>query len=122
MYIPAELREGDDLIEVARDFRVLHAEDRAIEINVLASGQLAMKPGSDLEQTSHAPIEPCPPFGRFGDARENFQQRRFAGAIDADDAETFARNDVEIDSAKSPEGAIGVRLAAASQTIDRLGK
>src|SRR5207237_8280898 len=100
----AQLREGHNLVEVARDFRVLHAEDRTVQVNILASGQLAVKAGSDLEQTSDAAIESGPSLRRFGDAREDFQQCGFACAVDADAAEAFAGHDVKIDSAHGPEG------------------
>jgi hypothetical protein len=44
-----DLGEGDDLVEFAADLRARHAEDRAIQIDVLATGQFGMKPGAHLE-------------------------------------------------------------------------
>ena len=45
-----DLGEGDDLVELAADLGARHAEDGAVEIDVLAPGQLGMKAGADLEQ------------------------------------------------------------------------
>src|SRR5262249_44849051 len=39
-----DLGEVNDLVELAGDFRPLHAQDRAGEVDVLASRQLTMKP------------------------------------------------------------------------------
>ena len=47
---PLDLGEGDDLVELARDLRPAHAEDRAVEVDVLAPGQLGVEAGADLEQ------------------------------------------------------------------------
>ena len=52
-----DLGEGDDLVELARDLRAAHAENRAVQENVLAAGQLRMKPGADFEQRADAPDE-----------------------------------------------------------------
>ena len=49
-----DLGEGDDLVELAADLGAGHAEDRAVEIDVLAAGQLGMKAGADLEQARDA--------------------------------------------------------------------
>ena len=45
-----ELGEGDDVVEPALEVASRHAEDRAVEIHVLASGQLLLEPRAQLEQ------------------------------------------------------------------------
>ena len=42
------------------DLRALHAEDRAVQKDVLAAGQLGMEAGADLEQRADPPAEPRP--------------------------------------------------------------
>ena len=49
-----DLGERDDLVELARDLRALHPENRAVEEDVLAPGQLGVKAGPDLEQRPDA--------------------------------------------------------------------
>ena len=41
----------------AVDLRASHAEDRAVEEDVLAAGQLRVKAGADLEQRADAALE-----------------------------------------------------------------
>ena len=47
---PLELREGDDLVHVPPDRLALQAEDRAVEIDVLAARELGVEAGAELEQ------------------------------------------------------------------------
>ena len=42
--------ERDDLIELAFDVRSCHTEDRAIQVNVFAAGELVVETGADFEQ------------------------------------------------------------------------
>ena len=52
-----DLGERDDLVELARDLGAAHAEDGAVEEDVLAAGQLRVEAGADLEQARHAAAE-----------------------------------------------------------------
>src|SRR5205814_3895592 len=45
-----ELGEVDDLVEVLADRRAPQAEDRAVEVDVLASREVGVKAGAELEQ------------------------------------------------------------------------
>ena len=49
-----DARELDDLVEPARDLRAAHAEDRAVQEDVLAPGELGMEARADLEQRADA--------------------------------------------------------------------
>ena len=86
-----DLGERDDLVELPADFRLAHAEDRAVQKDVLPAGQLGVKTGADLEQARHAPAQGDLAGRRRGDPRQDLQQRRFAGAVAADDADDLAR-------------------------------
>ena len=99
--------EGDDLVELAVDFRLVHAEDRAVEIDVFAAGEFGVKAGADFEKRGDAAFHAGEAFGGFGDAAENFEQGRFARAVSADDADDFAALDIKRDVAKGPEIALG---------------
>ena len=72
-----DLGKGDDLVEFAADFGAGHAEDRAIQKDVFAPGQLGMKPGADFEQAGDAALDRDAALGRLGDAATGFS----AGSI-----------------------------------------
>ena len=62
-----------------------------------------MKPGADFEQARDAAAQCDPARSRLGDAREDLEQGRFAGAVAADDAEDLALLDLEADILERPE-------------------
>ena len=64
------LGKGDDLIELRLNLMAPHPEDRAVQENVFAAGQLGMKPRADFKQRSDSSFDPHFAFGRFGDAAE----------------------------------------------------
>ena len=98
-----ELREGDDGVELADDLGAKHAENRAVEEDVLAARQVRMEARADLEQARDAAVQVDVAFGRRGDARQDLQQRALAGAVRADDADDFADADLERDVLQRPE-------------------
>src|SRR5471032_1200587 len=57
----ADARELDDLVEPPPHLDPAHAEDRAIQENVLAATQLWMEAGTALQGTIHATIDPDAP-------------------------------------------------------------
>ncbi len=81
-----DLTECNDLVELAVDLGAPHAQDRAVEIDVLAAGQLRVEPGPHLEQAAGAAANLGAAAGRLGDAREDLEQGGFARAVAADDA------------------------------------
>src|SRR5438094_7302021 len=103
-----DLGEGDDLVELAIDLAPLHTEDRAIEIDVLAAGQLGVEAGADFEQTADAAGDLDLALGRLGDTREDLEQRALAGAVAADDTDHFAAVHVEAHVLQGPEGVLAV--------------
>ena len=57
---PLDLGELDDLVELALDLAPPHAEDRAVEEDVLAAGQVGVEAGADLEQRADAAADRAP--------------------------------------------------------------
>ena len=55
------LGEGHDLVELARDLGSVHAQDGAVEEDVLPPGQFGMKAGAHLQQAADAPVDLAPP-------------------------------------------------------------
>ena len=52
-----DLGERDDFVELAADLGAGHAQDGAVEKDVLPAGQLGMKAGADFEQAGHAAVD-----------------------------------------------------------------
>ena len=117
-----DLGEGDDLVEFSRDLRSAHAEDRAVEKDVLATGQFRVKAGADLEQAADAAAQPHPALGRLGDAAEDLEQRALAGAVAADDADDLALLDFEAHVLQRPKllDLVALNDLLAAKEISRL--
>src|SRR5689334_11255774 len=92
------LRELDYLVEALADLCALHPQDRAVEEDVLAPGQLRVEAGSHLQQAGYAPTKSDPPSRRFGDAGQYLQQRALACAVAPDDSQYLALTNLERDS------------------------
>ena len=90
--------------------RAAHAEDRAVQIDVFAAGQLGVKAGADFQQAGHAALDQRAAFGRLGDPREDLEQRRFAGAVASDDADDLAVAESRNSRRAAPRFPRGCRL------------
>ena len=86
-----DLGELDDVVELAPDLGARHAEDGAVQVDVLAAAELGVEARADLEQAADAAVDLDPALGRLGDAREDLEQGALAGAVAADDADAPAR-------------------------------
>src|SRR5699024_7576027 len=69
-----DLGELDDRIELPRDLVLSHAEYRAREKNVLSSGKLGVKAGSNFEQRADSAIDISASAGRLSDAGKNLEK------------------------------------------------
>src|SRR5215831_17680296 len=49
-------RKLNDLVQLPVDFGLFHAQDGAVQVNVLQTGQLTMKTGANLEESTHSPV------------------------------------------------------------------
>src|SRR5262249_40336068 len=114
-------REVYDLVELAFDLGAAHTENGAVKIDVFASGELGMKAGADLEQTCDAADDSDAPLARLGDARQDFQEGRFAGAVAANDAEHLATLNFKANVLQRPEflGRLAAYNGAAARRTDR---
>src|SRR5262249_34342913 len=107
-----DLGEGDDLVELAVDLGLAHAEDGAVHVDVLAARELGVEAGADLQEGGEAAAEPRRAGGGLDDAAEDLQEGRLAGAVAADDADDLAPGDLEGDILQRPERMILSRLPA----------
>ena len=95
--------EINDLVQLGLDLITGHAEDGAVHEDILTSGHLAMEACADFEQGANSTMGSYRTRGRTGDAAQEFEQCRFAGAVLADDADDVALLDLEVDVAQSPD-------------------
>src|SRR5262249_16934612 len=84
------LRKRCNLIELRANLRPPHAEDGAVQVNVLATGQLWVKAGPNFKQTPNAARQLDASCRRLCDSRKHFEERAFACAVAADDPDDFA--------------------------------
>ena len=97
---PAEL---DDVVELRVDLAPLHAEDRAVQVRVLAARQLGMEARADLEDAPDATADHRAALGRRRDPGQQLEERRLAGAVLADEADDLALLDREGHVLERPE-------------------
>ncbi|HVB58285.1 MAG TPA: hypothetical protein VNE63_17900 [Candidatus Acidoferrales bacterium] len=109
--------KGDNLVEFADDFGFAHAEDGAAEENVFAAGKLRMKAGADFEKAGDAAVEFGVSDGGPRDAREQFEQRGFARAVSADQADDFALFHLEGNVADGPDDFLGRAFAVPAKCV-----
>ena len=80
-----------------------HAEYGGVQENVLAACEFAVKSGPHLQQAAYAPLQFHMARGGAQDSRQDFEQRRLAGAVAPDDSENFSGRSVETDILESQE-------------------
>ena len=100
---PLDLGELDDLVELAPYLLAAHAEDDAVEEDVLPARQLRMEPGPDLEEAADAAPHLDAPLGRLRDPAEDLQEGRLPGAVSPDDPEPLSPSELEAEVAQRPE-------------------
>ena len=82
--------EGDDLVELLVNLRFLHAEEGAVQEEVLAAGEFGVEAGADFEQGGDSAAKRHRTARRGGEAGEDFEEGGFAGAVAADELERCA--------------------------------
>src|SRR5439155_24308033 len=85
--------------------------DRALEEDVLATGQVGVEAGAELEQRADPPAHRNAARGRLDDSGDEPQQRRLSRAVAPDETECAARVDVERDVAQRPDVLPAIRAA-----------
>ncbi len=98
---PAEL---DDVVELRVDLAPLHPEDRAVEEDVLAPGELGVEARPDLEDAADAAADrqAVPSVGGVIRVR-SFSSVDLPGAVAPDEPDDLARLDLERDVLQRPE-------------------
>jgi hypothetical protein len=103
VYEPLDSSEFDDVVEAVCHRPAAHAEDGAVEKEVLASGELRVKPGADLEEGGDASPGPSDARRGFRDPSEDLEQRALARPVAPDDPEGMSFLDREADVTQRPD-------------------
>src|ERR1051325_5941128 len=90
-----ELRKVYNAVELLGDLSSQHAENRTVQINVLAPGKLRMKTGADFYQRGKPAVDHDFAGTRSRNSGEQLEDRALAGAVVTDDAERFRSLHVE---------------------------
>ena len=112
-----DLGEGDNLVEPGLYLLLPHAQHRAVEVDVLAAGQVGVERGADLEQRAHAPRQLDAPTSRAGDAGQYLDERALARPVAADDADDLAARDLERHVIECPEHVVAVFAVVESRQL-----
>src|SRR5262249_19487910 len=99
-----------------------HAHHRALEEDILAPGQIGMKPGGDFDESADATRDAAHAPIRSEDPRQHFENGRLPGAVRTDDPECRSLRHLEADVLERPELLAAEFLAlpsAAREALDR---
>jgi len=99
----ADVGELDDLVDRRVDLALAHPEDRPVEVDVLASGELPVKARTEFQERGDTAVHQQPSRCGPVDAGEDLEHGRLAGAVVADEAEGRAAGDVEAHVVESLE-------------------
>src|SRR5687767_11896714 len=100
------LGERHDLVELPRDLSPPHPKDRAVEVDILPTGELRVESGPDLQQRSDSAMEFCEAFRWLDDAGEHLEQGTLSGTVAADDRDHFSGIDRERHVLQRPDLAL----------------
>ncbi len=112
--------EVDDLVEALPDLLLAQAEDRTVEVDVLAPGQLGVEAGTELEQRGDLPGRVDAAAVGPEDARHALEQRRLPRAVLAHEPVRLPPRDVERDVAQGPQVLVPGPPAAHERRLQRL--
>ena len=114
-----QLREGHDLVHRLADAGAREAVDRAVQIDVLAAGEVGMEARAELEQRRDPAAGLDPARGRLDDPGDEPEQRRLAGAVPADEPDRLAGLDPHGDVAERLDLARAEPAARDEHVLDR---
>ena len=92
-----QVREMHDRVHPAAQLRPAEAEDGAVQVDVLASGELRVEAHAELQEGRHLAADPDAAGRLSVDAGEDLEQRALARAVGADDAQELTLGNVEAD-------------------------
>ena len=97
-----ELGEFDDLVESAADLLARQPEQRPVQEDVVAPGQLGLEPCAELQHRRHLASHDDLAGGRLQDSGDALEQGRLARAVAAEDPDRLTRTDLRTDVPEAP--------------------
>ena len=95
--------EAHDVVEASADVTRGEAQDGAVQVDVLATGQFRVEAGTQLEERREATVDfRCALVGSE-DSGQHLQQGALARAVAADDPERGAVRDLQVQAPECPE-------------------
>ena len=82
-----DLGEVDDRVEAPADVLLGEAEDDAVDVDILAAGELRMESRAELDEGGDAALRDDAPGVGLVDAGDDPDQRALAGAVPAQEAQ-----------------------------------
>src|SRR5215831_15344845 len=79
-----DLSERHNLVELAFDFAPPHPEQRAVHKDVLAAGELHVKPRANFQQAAHPAVDISVSRRWLGNARQPPEESAFARTVATD--------------------------------------
>ena len=98
-----QLGKLDNAIKISVDELLGIAEQGAVQIDVLAGGQLEVKAGTKLNQRRDVTVHLNAALARLKHASDNLEHRGFAGAVGADQAHDLATVNIKRDMLERPK-------------------
>src|SRR5439155_5830089 len=109
----AQLGERDDAVELSLHLLAGEAEQRAVEIDVVASRELGIEACPELDHRADAALDQDLALAGHQHAGDGLEQRALPAAIVADERDGFTRIDGERHVAQRPERLRGPEMAEA---------
>ena len=101
--------EGDNLVELSRDFMTRHSKYRTIQKYIFSTSEFRMESSAYFQQTSNSSVEFYSTECRLRYACENFQEGRFTGAVSSDYSDDFSWSNLKVYILKGPEFLICIK-------------
>ncbi|MBG9885124.1 hypothetical protein ABE10_00695, partial [Bacillus toyonensis] len=105
-----DLAELHDRVEALLDLLLRHAEDRRVQEDVLAPGEVGVEAGAHLDEAGHASSREHAALVGTQDAGDELEHRRLARAVVAEERDRLAFADLEGHAVESLE--VGGELLA----------
>ena len=99
----ADIRKGCDRIETLVHRLPVHPEKQRIHVDIVSSRELGVEPGAEFEQRCNPAVRLDTAQCRTQGAADDLQQRRLAGPVAPDDADSGSARDLERDVPQRPE-------------------
>ncbi len=118
----ADFGEGGDVFVALVDLARGEAQNGAVEVDVVAAAEFGVESGPSSSRAETRPWTSTRARGGVQDARHHLQQRTFAGAVLADNAEGFAALDLEADVVERPEILVALQTVQRQQFLEAVAR